>query len=152
MSLSNSPVPIPPPASPIDTRSANSVAVWMEGRKKSGNLRRCANLGIGFFDWFQDTPRGPVVSKKVFFPSCQKHSFDWSYKGLTDAQQRDDLEFRLHQNPISCPANCLYYRNKYWARFTILCRRFWTFATLPLSWFSKAAWQTEKFLSLEQLR
>jgi hypothetical protein len=143
MSLSNSPVPIPPPASPIDTHNAHSVTVWIKERQKAGTLKRCAHLTMWFFDWLEDSPKGPILNRKVFAPSCEKHSFEWVYKGLTDEQQKNDLEFRLHQNPISCPANCLYYRNKYWARFTILCRRLWTFATLPLSWFSKAAWQTQ---------
>jgi hypothetical protein len=83
MSLANPPNPPVPAASPIDTHNANSVAVWIKERQKAGTLRRCANLTIRFENWHEDTPRGPVLQRKVFSPSCEKHSFEWVYKGLT---------------------------------------------------------------------
>src|SRR5467141_3492783 len=143
MSLSSSPGPSIPPASPIDTRSAHSVTVWIKERQNAGTLRRCANLTIWFFDWLEDMPKGPILNRKVFLPSCEKHSFEWVHKGLTDLQQKNLLEYGLHQNPISCPANCLYYRNKRWTKFADIGKRPWTFVALPFRWFSKASWQTQ---------
>ena len=46
MPLANSQVPIPTPASPIDTHNAHSVTVWIKERQKAGTLKRCAHLAI----------------------------------------------------------------------------------------------------------
>jgi hypothetical protein len=141
--------PVATPKPPINTRNAHYVSQWIKHSIRDKRLKDCWNLQINKYSPKEELDGEIVETGQSFFaPFCTRQSFEvdrmW---GGTDHMILFALQHRLQDNPISCPADCAYYRNRRWATTKHYSRRFSKSAANAvrglLKWFAELKWQTQ---------
>jgi hypothetical protein len=65
-----------------------------------------------------ETRDGKVIEEtgeKYFVPNCARRSFQWKIPGMDEEDKLSILQYHLHDDLISCPADCTFYENRRWA-------------------------------------
>jgi len=104
----------------INTRSAHNVNLWVNLAVTEGRIKNCCNLDIAKIDAKIDVKeegeKGEWAGESFFVPTCRYQSFELPFVPIDDDTQLAFLRRNLHTNPVSCPKNCTYYKNRRWGR------------------------------------
>jgi hypothetical protein len=89
--------------------------MWVRRSIREHRLRGCSNLLVQEIQRIEEGRDGEPKTFRYFIPICRHRSFVSNFSHLTDQQQGEQLRFSLHNNPIACPSDCLFYENRRWA-------------------------------------
>jgi hypothetical protein len=115
--------------------SGHEVRKWLEGQKTSGKIKACAHLRV------LSVTQGNRCA--FFVPSCHMRSFEWKYPPIDLRQETELLISLLHENVISCPADCLNYRSVWRERLARTWVKARGFVIGAAKWFDSQSWQVK---------
>lgn len=125
----------------VDVRSLHIVKAWIDERIKSARFRKCGHLTVLPLNEYHEGVNVPATH--IYFPHCERDSFEWSQARLGRDSEIHILRHMLHSEPIACPANCRSFEHRYWTSAKRLLMRFLHLLEQGASAFLQLPWQTQ---------